>query len=241
MRFTASILSEPGGRPYNEDRCGYVACGGSHCWVLADGLGGHGSGEVAAALAVEAILSDFQTSAEISTSRMLACLSSGHAAVVAGQNGNGAHSQMYTTAVVLMAAQGFACWGHVGDSRLYYFHRGRVARRTLDHSVPQTLVSAGQLRDREIRLHADRNRLLRTLGSRQELRPAVDQQDGIEPGDAFLMASDGFWEYVLETEMEIELARSASADLWIAGMSLRLAARAPFDRDNSSAIAVLVE
>jgi serine/threonine protein phosphatase PrpC len=172
---------------------------------------------------------------------MLSCLNRGHAAVVAGQNGNGAHSQMYTTAVVLMATDGFACWGHAGDSRLYYFHRGRIVRRTLDHSVPQTLVSAGQLQYREIRLHADRNRLLRTLGSRQELKPAVDQQDGVEPGDAFLMASDGFWEYVLETEMEVELARAASADAWIAGMGRRLASRAPFDRDNSSAIVILVE
>ena len=241
MRFDTSILSESGGRGYNEDRCGFAECEGRYCWVLADGLGGHGSGEKAAMLAVDAILSGFRSDAEISPAKIQTCLAQGHAAVVAGQNGNGTGGQMYTTAVFLMAGPGTACWGHVGDSRLYYFHSGRMVKRTLDHSVPQNLVSAGQLAEREIRFHEDRNRLLRTLGSKQELKASVDQQDGVGNGDAFLLASDGFWEYVLETEMEVELARAATAEGWIAGMKARLRSRAEPDRDNCSAIAVFVE
>ncbi|MBL8233683.1 MAG: serine/threonine-protein phosphatase [Bryobacterales bacterium] len=241
MHFDTAILCESGGRGYNEDCCGHQQHDGNSAWVLADGLGGHGSGDIAAQTAVDAVLAHFRTRPEVSIENLLACLVSGHEAVLGKQNGSAATRQMYTTAVVLLASQHTACWGHAGDSRLYFFHGGRIAKRTLDHSVPQTLVSAGQLREREIRFHEDRNRLLRTLGSRQELKPSVDSHGALESGDAFLLVSDGFWEYVFETEMEVELARAASAASWIDGMKLRLRTRAMSDRDNCSAIAVFVE
>lgn len=55
-------------------------------------------------------------------------------------------------------------WGHVGDSRLYYFKNGKIVKRTLDHSVPQMLVARGEIDEKEIRHHPDRNRLVRVMG-----------------------------------------------------------------------------
>ena len=150
-------------------------------------------------------------------------------------------SQMRTTAVLLIAAGRRALWAHIGDSRLYHFRGGSVATRTKDHSVPQAMVAAGELRESEIRFHEDRARLFRSLGTDGAFDPTVEQTPvELASDDAFLLASDGFWEHVYEREMEAELAKAAGPAAWLEGMVERLRRRAAPDRDNYSAVAVFV-
>ena len=93
-------------------------------------------------------------------------------------------------------------WGHVGDSRLYYFKNGRIVKRTLDHSVPQMLVAAGEIDEKEIRHHPDRNRLVRVMGMEwDEPKYQVSEPMPEEPGQAFLLCSDGFWENIEEEQI----------------------------------------
>ena len=75
-----------------------------------------------------------------------------------------ARQDLKTTLVLLRIVNGYVQWGHVGDSRLYYFKNGKIVKRTLDHSVPQMLVAAGEIDEKEIRHHPDRNRLVRVMG-----------------------------------------------------------------------------
>ena len=72
---------------------------------------------------------------------------------------------MKTTVVVLHIKNKNARWAHVGDSRLYFFKNKKLIERTLDHSVPQNLVVCKEIKEKDIRYHADRNRLLRVLGT----------------------------------------------------------------------------
>jgi serine/threonine protein phosphatase PrpC len=103
------------------------------------------------------------------------------------------------------------------------------------------MVKAGEMRAAEIRHHEDRNRLLRTLGNDEEPRPTlVPAPVPLTPGDAFLLCTDGFWEYVTETEMEITLAKAADPDTWLRTMTRRLVERADPDHDNYTAMAVFV-
>src|SRR5207247_2143972 len=83
----------------------------------------------------------------------------------------------------------------------------------------------GQISVDDIRHHVDRSRLLRSLGEGGELKPAVTAPALIADGDAFLLCTDGFWEYVLEPEMESDLAAAATPSEWLAIMQRRLAAR----------------
>jgi serine/threonine protein phosphatase PrpC len=206
--------------------------------MLADGLGGHGGGELAAHLAVQAALACFRGEAGAKPG---ALLEAAQREILRNQMLHPMQSQMRTTAVVLVAENGHVEWAHVGDSRLYLFRAGRVVWQTKDHSVPQSLVNAGELDPGQIRFHEDRSRLVRSLGAEGAARPAVlDQAEATLPGDAFLLASDGFWEWVTEGEMEAELARAGTAEGWLAAMCARLRARASPDHDNYSAIAVFV-
>src|SRR5262249_22578377 len=126
-------------------------------------------------------------------------------AVITAQHANPALTQMRTTLVVLLITGAQAAWAHVGDSRLYHFRGARIAAQTRDHSFSQTLVDSGHIKADALRFHEDRSRLLRTLGT-PNCQPDVADPVDLKPGDAFLLASDGFWEPVTEREMEIEYA-----------------------------------
>ncbi|MCW5982333.1 MAG: serine/threonine-protein phosphatase [Bryobacteraceae bacterium] len=239
MLYVTDMLTAAGGRAVNEDRCNFVSAGGAVLWALADGLGGQGGGEVASQVAADAALTSFQAAPGVSREVLSAGLEAANQAVCAAQETEPRLAGMRTTAVALAADGVKALWAHVGDSRLYHFREGRVVFQTRDHSVPQSLADAGEISPRQIRFHEDRGRLLRSLGTADGVRPVIaDEPVQVLPGDAFLLASDGLWEYVTEREMEAELAKAAHPREWLRGMEARLLRRAAADHDNYSAIAI---
>ncbi len=110
-------------------------------------------------------------------------------------------------------------WGHVGDSRLYAFAKNKVKLRTLDHSVPQMLVFAREIKEKQIRNHPDRNRLLRVMGIEWE-KPMYElaEQTQLEKYQAFLLCSDGFWELIDEKQMCKLLKNSSTVEEWMQAM-----------------------
>ena len=107
--------------------------------------------------------------------------------------------------------------------------------------MPQLLANADEIDASEIRFHEDRNRLLRSIGSKEAFKPCLEQSPiTLHSGDAFLLCTDGFWEYVFEAEMVEDLKQARSATGWLTAMELRLLSRAPEKNDNYSAIAITV-
>ena len=101
------------------------------------------------------------------------------------------------------------------------------------------LFQAGEITEREIRFHEDRNKILRALGSRDEIRVEVNVwNEDVKDGDAFLLCSDGFWEYVWEEEMVEDLLHSKDPEQWIQFMNERIRQRAIQDNDNFSAMTI---
>jgi serine/threonine protein phosphatase PrpC len=243
MHFDTATVSQRHGRSTNQDYLDYLQNNQGGCWVVADGLGGHHGGATAARLAVTEIVASYTRNPEVFPETLSRHLWAAQQAILAEQRQNSALEDMRTTVVVLVADRRAAMWGHVGDSRLYLFKEGHLLDHTRDHSVAQTLVSTGDLRPQELRGHEDRHRLLRSLGQPDDLRPTLaPKPHELAPGDVFLLCTDGFWEYVTETEMEVDLAKSTSPGRWLARMETRLLEKAranPEKRhDNYSAIAV---
>ena len=160
-------FTNKGTREINEDRCGVAMHEDSYCFTVADGLGGHGNGEIAAQAAVDAICTMFVDEG-YSDSFFKKAFSAAQDAIVQQQERLQAPSRMKTTLVVLVIHKGKAVWAHVGDSRLYEFKQGKMKGRTIDHSVPQMLAISGEIEEKDIRHHLDRNRLMRVMGIRGE-------------------------------------------------------------------------
>jgi len=231
--FKTAEYTDTGGRPRNEDSCRCTVKDDSLCLIVADGLGGHGGGEKASAMAVETVCSGWDGRAD--KDALTALFHKASENIVGIQT---PFCAMKTTAVALEIEKDKAVWAHVGDSRLYHFHNGNLVFQTKDHSVAQIGVMLGDISPEEIRFHPDRSRVLRALG--QEDTVKVDAKEiCLERGShAFLLCSDGFWEYVYENEMEADLKTAVSPENWLELMRIRLNRRIPHDNDNNTAAAV---
>ncbi len=241
--YLYEMLSMDGGRAENEDCVGVMQKEEGICFVLADGLGGHGRGLEASHLVTEVILNDFKKHGEVTEKYIGNCFDIAQEALLQKQEELDCENEMKTTLVVLLLDKEKALWGHIGDSRLYYFQNNKYQLRTLDHSVPQMLVAAGEITEKEIRGHADRNRLLRVMGTEWDKpRYQISTVTKIANGAVFLLCTDGFWELVDEKCMTASLRKSDTPKEWISLMEKELIKKGKKkEMDNYSAIAVFTE
>lgn len=239
MNITTSSLSKVGGRNYNEDYCGYTCQDQSFIWVVADGMGGHYGGEVASKEAVEVVLETFKQQAGMNQDLVFSLFYEANQRILNIQNENDLLKKMQTTMVLLAADSLNTVCAHIGDSRCYFFQNGRLISRTQDHSVVQVLVNQGEITEKEMRHHEDRNKVLKSLGKEEMPKPTIQSHNRpMQPGDTWLLCTDGFWEYVYEHEMEIDYFKSRTPEEWLKRMETRLMGRVDGHNDNYTAIAV---
>lgn len=237
-----SVYTDKGGREVNEDTVLCSEKADRACFVLCDGLGGHGMGDEASKLVARRIIEEFENSKNNEKLLEQAFLNA-QDGLIKDQIKRHAQKKMKTTAVVLLTDSEYARIGFVGDSRLYIFDKKGIKKRTLDHSVPQMLVYSRQIKEEEIRNHPDRNRLMRVMGIEWD-EPMYEllKPEKIKKCRAFLLCSDGFWECIKEEQMEKALAEAESAAEWIEKMLVTVTSgdlKKPSDMDNYSAIAVI--
>ncbi len=246
MQLELAILSRRGGRNYNEDACGHWHSDSHLVCVVADGAGGHGGGDKASKLAVQQIIDAYAASPATTPAAIRQLIIDTNRSLI-DHRGDAANTQnMHSTIVALFVdlERYAASWGHCGDSRLYGFRAGRLAVQTRDHSLVQSLVDGGLITEDRMRSHPQRSELLSALGvGEQDLQVSVsDAPRPLQPGDAFLLCTDGVWEYVLEPELETALGAAASPQDWLNDLEQRVLAAAVHKprHDNFSALAVWV-
>jgi serine/threonine protein phosphatase PrpC len=237
-----SLYTNPGGRENNEDYVAFARHGEEYCFVLCDGLGGHDRGEVAAKLVADSVTALFEAEGD-SMGFLDRAFNKAQSDLLARQDAEGLKNAMKTTAVVLTCTPELVKWAHIGDSRLYrFFDSGTKYERTRDHSLVQRMADTGEIRESEIRQHPDRNKIFRVMGAEWGKR-SYDKSPVLELEDpqSFLLATDGFWEYVYEEEMMVHLRETQDAEGWLEKMTELVKKRADMSRtDNFSAIAVRI-
>lgn len=209
-----ATISEIGEKEKNEDavRVFINQPLSTYGFVLADGLGGHGNGDMASKFVVDCVGAAIENTDSFGAVFMDECFDTAQEMLMNEKEIKGLHS-IKTTMVMLLITDQVAQWGHVGDSRLYHFRDGKQLSRTVDHSVPQMLALSGQIKEREIRHHPDRSVLLRAMGAEWDAPAYEIAQRHLQTikGDSFLLCSDGFWEWIDEKAVIKILKKGLSA------------------------------
>lgn len=204
-----STITNIGSAKVNEDNFGFANYEDDYCFAVADGLGGHGGGDIASRIAVDAVC-DLFVMEGYSASFFEKAFGLAQSHIIEEQRMKRAHSEYKTTLTILVIHDGVAQFGHVGDTRGYYFHSCKFKTRTKDHSVPQMLVDTKKIKEEDIRHHSDRSRLMRVMGLHDESpRYELSKPIKLRGRQEFLICTDGFWEWIKEDEME-ECMKQAS-------------------------------
>ncbi len=241
MQFTIFQESRKGSRSLNQDRIAYTYSRDTLLLVVADGMGGHAGGEIAAQIAVRLFIERFHQEATPILKNPLTFL---HETMVKAHSALGSYSAQFsmletprTTCVACIVQAGHAYWVHVGDSRLYLYRRGALMAHTRDHSKVQYLVDQGIIRANDAPEHPDRNKVYSCLGGMVD--PVIDLSNRtlLRDGDVLVLCTDGLWGPIPSDEIATWL--TSTPILQGAPEMMREAERrAGIDGDNLSAIIV---
>jgi PPM family protein phosphatase len=226
---TASLTDTGRKRRHNEDA--YVA--EPPLFAVADGMGGAQAGELASSLAAAA-LKDSQEPGGGGQERVDELIQQANRRVYERQSQDAAVSGMGTTMTVALVEDGRVAIGHVGDSRAYLIRGGSLEQLTEDHSLVAELVRSGKLSPEEAEGHPQRSVITRALGT----DPDVDVDTfsvETEPGDLFLICSDGLTSMVDDETILAEVARNRD-DLKGAAKALVRAANRGGGEDNITVV-----
>ncbi len=210
MQFSVYQESHIGGRKVNQDRMGYSFTRDALLLVLADGMGGHLRGEVAATIMMQTMSAMFQKHATPYVKKPERFLEEAfieaHEAIHRYRAEQNLPETPRTTVVACLIQHNTAIWAHCGDSRLYWLRRGQILGRTRDHSHIEHLIERGLADPSERSTHPDRNKLYNCVGASSLPKIEVGRQASLQAGDVLLLCSDGLWSMLPDEEITHRLS-----------------------------------
>lgn len=211
LPYSGFIDSRQGGRPENQDSCGFVDTARGLLVVVCDGMGGGPGGRTASSLAVETIIREIQKAgqAEHSGQVIKQAIKTANRLIYKKGLDTASLRGMGSTAVVLLINKQSAIIAHVGDSRVYQLRRGSKVFRTFDHSMVFDMVRQKVLTEEQARLSAQSNLITRALGVKPEVEVEITER-AYEKGDRFLLCTDGLWGAMPEKEFIKKIGKMAS-------------------------------
>lgn len=206
--FVAYSLTDIGRkRENNEDAFLYLELEGkmgsaAYLMAVADGMGGHRGGEVASCRAVE-ILGEFIASNPMEDIPQLLkrAITEANRSIYEMSNKSSELRSMGTTCTAMLWTKGKSYIAHVGDSRAYLVRKSKVRGLTKDHTIAERMVESGIITPEEAKLCPERSMLVRAVGPNSEVEVDLIPPIVTNPGDAFVLCSDGLTEFVREDEL----------------------------------------
>jgi serine/threonine protein phosphatase PrpC len=241
MKFTIYQESRVGKRANNEDRLAYCYSREALLMVVADGMGGHYYGEVAAQIAVQTLTETFPNESRPRLRDPFLFLQKGmqnaHRAIVDFAGKHRLTDSPRTTCVACVVQNNVAYWAHSGDSRLYLLRNGRTLAKTRDHSRVRLLVDQGLISEDQMSGHPERNKIYGCLGGQQTPEIEYSRKSTLEAGDLLVLCTDGVWS-VLPPNMLAASLHSADLVQAVPMLLDQAEARGGPHADNLSMIAV---
>ncbi len=204
MKMLTSFTNRLGNRSSNQDRCLIETMPDHVLLVVADGMGGHDRGDLAAQTTIDSLARNFRRQRlpiDDPPEFLRQALQTAHLDVVDAGRSHNPPITPRTTCVACLVQNDTAYWAHVGDSRFYLLRDGALRRRTRDHTPVEELLQSGLLSEEELRNHPLRNSVSRCLGGSPRFPDISFDQATLCPGDTLLLCSDGLWSAVSETQL----------------------------------------
>lgn len=210
MNFAIYQASHQGGRKYNQDRVAHAYTDQALLLILADGMGGHSHGELAAEITIKTFMQAFSVEAKPQIHEPAEFLSrvmrKAHEAIVQFAQDQRLPGSPGTTCVAALIQDGRVCWAHAGDSRVYLLRDHKVAAVTHDHSVVQQWADLGFITEEQMKTHPDRHRITNCLGGEGEMFFVESSvETDLHQGDVLLLCSDGLWDPLTPKEISTSL------------------------------------
>jgi serine/threonine protein phosphatase PrpC len=197
MKFTIYQESRTGKRANNEDRLAHCYSREALLMVVADGMGGHYYGEIAAQIAVQTLTETFQREAKPAIADpflfLQKAMTNAHHSILDFSGEHKLKDSPRTTCVACIVQDNVAYWAHAGDSRLYLMRGGKVIFHTRDHSRVQMLMDQGVITKAQAAVHPDRNKVYSCLGGTQPPDIEFSRKTPLEAGDVLALCTDGVW------------------------------------------------
>ncbi len=216
MKFTIFQESRIGRRRNNQDRVAYSYSREALLMIVADGMGGHLHGEVAAQIAVQFVAQAFQREARPSLPDpvlfLSRALSNAHHAILDYAFDKSLEDAPRTTVVACIIQDSQAYWAHAGDSRLYVLRGKEIASRTKDHSRVQLMMDQGLLDAEGAAKHPSRNRIYSCLGGSHSPQIEFSKRTPLYQGDVIAICSDGVWGPLDDSLVIAQLSRGLVMD-----------------------------
>ena len=206
---SAVAISHTGRVRSNNQDSGYA---GSNLFMVADGMGGHAGGDVASALAVARLqeLDQAFPTPQIAERALGAAITETASDLITMTKRRPGLTGMGTTVDAILMVDDYAVIGHIGDSRIYLWRDEELTQITTDHTFVQRLVDSGRITPDEARYHPRRSVLMRVLGD-QDPNPELDTfVMQTQPGDRWLLCSDGLTGVADEAHMQKVLAQGVA-------------------------------
>lgn len=197
-------------RPVNEDNYAALI---PELFVVADGMGGHVAGEIASKLAIDTLIDNIKATAASGNpfTRLEEGITAANQAVFCRSQSDPRCFGMGTTLTAVWIDGEKVYCGHVGDSRLYFFHDGKLSQITNDHSLVWELARAGSITQAETRTHPQRNILTRAIGAAEAVQIDFDEL-AWAAGDILMLCTDGLTNMLDDRQIAAVLADKASLD-----------------------------
>lgn len=240
MKFTSYGQTDVGmKRELNEDNFSILENEG--VYVVADGMGGHNAGEIASQITIDTIAKFFQSSAKdeditwpykmdtslsLNANKLMVGIKFANRTIFRSASSNTAYAGMGTTVVAILTknGEGEIYIAHVGDSRCYCYSENKLAQVTEDHSLLNEYIKAGQITKEQAKNFPHKNVIMRALGMKENVLVDI-QKRKVEPGEIYLLCSDGLSDMLDDEEIK---------EVFDKGMSLEETTKEFIDRSNSN-------
>ncbi len=237
MTLDSFSFTSKGGREENQDTVLIKKQENGGLFLVADGLGGYQRGKEASECVANAISSAWDSKLTINADWMTDQIERANRRLL--EECKEKRCTMKSTVVALSVIGKDAVWAHTGDSRLYGIRKNKVTQLTNDHSVAFMKYKTGTITKTQIAKDEDQSALLRAIGTEERWKPDTGNST-IAPGDAFMLCSDGMWEYITDDEILIDYLKSETAEEWGVQMLRRIMERITPGNDNLTVLTLMI-